>query len=258
MVSSSSAVAVAARAPIARERMERVFYLLAGCLMLVVVAMGFQKFYLHGRASSGGPVTQQIVVLVFLHGVAMSAWIIAFVVQSSLIVRGKRGLHMSLGIVGAVLAGVLVIVGVTTAIASVHYNPEGYKELWSARRFLSFMLTNIFGFGILAAVGLKYRRRAEIHRPMMLLATLFVAGPAGFFRIAFISGPIMSTIHTIFAPWVPMLILGLFLLLIKWLMTRRWDQYLAVGFAGILAACVLQFFAANSAWWYRVAGWVTA
>ena len=258
MVSSSSAVAVAARAPISRERMERVFYLLAGCLLLAIVATGFQKFYLHGRASSGGPVTQQIVPLVFLHGVAMSAWIIAFVVQSSLIVSGNRKLHMSLGIVGMGLAAFLVIVGVTTAIASVHYNPDGYKDLWSARRFLSFMLTNILGFGILATIGLKFRRRPEIHRPMMLLATLFVAGPAGFFRIPFISGPIMAVIHTILAPWVAMLIFGVFLILIKWLMTRTWDRYLMVGFAGIILACILQVWIANTTWWYHIAGWVTA
>lgn len=93
---------------------------------------------------------------------------------------------------------------------------------------------------------------------MMLLATLFVAGPAGFFRIPFISGPIIGAIHTIFAPWVPMLILGVFLVLIKWLMTRTWDRYFMVGFAGIVVACLLQFFVANTAWWYHVAGWVTA
>ena len=258
MASSSSAVAVAARAPITQERIERVFYLFAACLLLVIVAMGFQKFYLHGRASNGGPVTEQIVPLVFLHGAAMSAWIIAFIVQSSLIVSGNRKLHMSLGIAGVVLAGFLVLVGVTTAIASVHYNPDGYKDLWSARRFLSFMLTNIFGFGILAAIGLKFRRRPEIHRPMMFLATLFVAGPAGLFRIPSIAGLVMSTIHSMFALWVPMLILAVFLLLIKWLITRTWDRYFALGVAGIMVTCVLQAFVAYSAWWYHVAGWVTA
>jgi hypothetical protein len=157
IVSSSSAVALTARAPISQERTERVFYRLAGCLLLVIVAMGFQNFYLHGRASSGGPVTQEIVPLVFLHGAAMPAWIIAFVVQSSLIVSGNRKLHVSLGIAAIALAAFLVIVGVTTAIASVHYNPDGYKDLSSARRFLSFMLTNILGFGILAASGLTAR-----------------------------------------------------------------------------------------------------
>jgi len=257
-MSASSAVAVAVSAPVTRERRERIFYLLAGSLLLVVVAMGFQKFYLHGRASDGGPVTQQIAPLVFLHGILMSSWIVTLLVQSGLIVGGNRKLHMALGVAGAVLAALLVIVGFTTAIASVHYNPESYKELWGARRFLSFMLTNISGFGVLAGIGLKYRRRPQIHRPMMLLATLFVAGPAGFFRIPLISGPIMATIHAIVAPWVPMLVLGVLLLLVKWLTTGAWDRYFAAGFIGIVLACVLQFFLANSAWWYHVAGWITA
>jgi hypothetical protein len=257
-MSSSSAVAVAARAPITRERAERVFYLLSAGFLLVIVAMGFQQYYLHGRASNGGPVTQKIAPLVFLHGMAMSAWIILLVVQSGLIVRGNRKLHMSLGVVGAVLAAFLVILGLIAAITSVHYNPDAYKDVWGARRFLSLMLTNILGFGVLAGIGLKYRRRPEVHRPMMLLATLFVAAPAGFFRIPLIIDPIMGAIHTILAPWVPMLVLGVLLVLIKWLVTGFWDRYFAAGFVGIILVCVLQFFVANSAWWYRVAGWVTA
>ena len=254
----STAVAVASGIPVTRERMERLFYLVSGCLMLLVVALGFQHFYLHGKASDGGPVTQQIVPLVFLHGILMTTWIIAFVVQSGLIVSGNRKLHMTLGVAGAVLAGLLVIVGVATAIASVHYNPESYKEIWGARRFLSFMLVNISGFAILAGSGLIYRRRPEVHRPMMLLATLFVAGPAGFFRIPAISGVIMSNIHTIIGPWIPMLVLGTLLLVLKSVMTRSWDRYLAKGFAGVILACVLQYVVSNSAWWNHVAGWVTA
>lgn len=254
----STAVAVASGVPLARERMERLFYLVSGCLLLLVVALGFQHFYLQGKASDGGPVTQQVVPLVFLHGSLMTAWIIAFVAQSGLIVSGNRRLHMSLGVGGAVLAGLLVVVGVTTAIASVHYNPDSYKEIWGARRFLSFMLANILGFAILAGIGLIYRRRPEVHRPMLLLATLFVAGPAGFFRIPAISGPLMGSIHTIIAPWIPMLILGALLLVLKSVMTRSWDGYLAKGFAGVILGCVLQYVVSNSAWWYHVAGWFTA
>ncbi len=257
-MSSSTAAAVAVHAPIDRQRMERLFYFLSSCLLLLIVASGFWHFYLHGKASDGGPVTQQIVPLVFLHGIAMTCWIVLFVVQSSLIVGGNRKLHMSLGVAGAVLAAFLVIVGVATAIASVHYNPDGYKDIWGARRFLSFMLINILGFGALAGVGLVYKRKPEVHRPMMLLATLFVAGPAGFFRIPFIFGSIMGVIHTIIAPWVPMLVLGVLLVLLKWLMTRSWDRYLAVGFVGVVVACLIQFFVAYSNWWSHVAGLVTA
>jgi hypothetical protein len=257
-MSSSSAVALATPAPVSRERMERVFYFLAACLLLVIVAIGFQQFYLHGKASDGGPITQAIVPLVILHGVAMSSWIVLFVVQSSLIVRGNRRLHMSLGVAGAVLAALLVIIGLTTAIASVHYNPDGYKQIWGARRFLSLMLANILGFGILAGIGLKYRRQPKIHRPMMFLATLFAAGPAGLFQIPVLNGPVMAAIHSMFATWVPMLILGALLVLIKSLVTRSWDKYFAAGYAGIVFACVVQVFMSNTAWWYRLAGLVTA
>lgn len=257
-MNSSIGMPVANGAPLTRDRMERMFYLLSGCVLLVVVALGFQQFYLHGRANNGGPVTQQIAPLVFLHGILMSGWIVLFVAQSSLIVRGNRKLHMSLGVAGAVLAACLVVVGLATAIASVHYNPEEYKHIWGARRFLSLMLANILGFGILAGIGLKYRRRPEVHRPMMLLATLFAAGPAGFFRIPWISGPVVGVIHTIFAVWVPMLALGILLLLLKWSMTRSFDRYVATGLIGIVLVCLVQFFVSTTAWWYQIAGWVTA
>jgi hypothetical protein len=257
-MSSSSAVAVAAPIPVGRERIERMFYFLSACLLLLTVVIGFKQFYMHGRASDGGPVTQAILPLVILHGVAMSSWIVLFVVQSGLIVSGNRKLHMSLGVAGVVLAALLVIIGLSTAIASVHYNPDGYKGIWGARRFLSLMLVNILGFGILAGIGLKYRRQPEIHRPMMFLATLFVAGPAGLFRIPAIQGPAMAAIHSIFASWVPMLILGALLVLIKSLVTRSWDKYFAAGYAGIVLACLLQVFVSGTGWWYRLAGLVTA
>jgi hypothetical protein len=253
-----TAVAVAGSRSISREKMERWFYFISSLVFLVIVALGFQQFYLHGRAFGGTPVTPQITALVFLHGIAMSSWIILLIVQSGLIVRGNRKLHMSLGVGGAVLAGLLVILGVATAITSVHYNPDGYKDIWGARRFLSFMLTNITGFGILAGIGIKYKQRPEIHRPMMLLATLFVAGPAGLFRLPYISGPVMGMIHVITAAWVPMLILGILLVLAKWLMTGSWDKYFARGFVGIIVACGLQYFVANSGWWNHIAGWFTA
>ena len=238
--------------------MERFFYLFAACVFLVIVAIGFQQFYLHGRAPGGVPVTPQIVPLVVLHGVLMSTWILLLIVQSGLIVGGNRKLHMSLGAIGGVVAVLLVIVGISTAIASVHYNPEGYKDTWGARRFLSFMLVNISGFGVLSGIGLKFKARPEIHRPMMLLATLFVAGTGGLFRIPYVIGPTLSVIHSIFAGWAPMLALGVVLILIKWLMTRSWDRYLAAGFAGAALACLLQVVVSGTAWWNHVAGWVTA
>ena len=240
--------------------MERKFYLLAGCVLLVFVALGFQRFYLHGQSFAHGSVTQQIAPLVFIHGIGMSVWILFLITQSSLIVSGNRKLHMSLGVGGAVLAGFLVVVGLLTATGSVHYNPDGFKFLGGAHRFLIVPTTDIVGFGVLIAIGFRNRRRPEIHRPMMCLATVFVM-TAALFRIAFIRGPVMGVMHdsnfVVFAPWIPMLTLGLLLGLAKWLMTRSWDGYFALGWAGIACVCVVQAFVANTAAWDHIAGWVT-
>ena len=171
--------------------MERKFYLLAGCLLLVFVALGFKQFYLHGQSAFHGPVTEQIAPLVFIHGIGMSAWILFFIAQSSLIVNGSHKLHMSFGAGGAVLAVFLVVVGLLTAIGSVDYNPHGFRDLGGAHHFLIIPLTDIGGFGVLAGIGLRNRRRPEIHRPMMCLATLFVM-TAALFRIGFIRGPVIG------------------------------------------------------------------
>jgi hypothetical protein len=85
-----TAVAVAGSRAISREKMERWFYLLSSVVFLVIVALGFQQFYRHGRAVGGTPVTPQITALVFLHGIAMYSWFILLIVESGLIVRGNR------------------------------------------------------------------------------------------------------------------------------------------------------------------------
>ena len=48
------------RAPVQAERL---FYVIAAYTMLIVTAVGFQNFYLHGRAA-GGEMTAQIVPLI--------------------------------------------------------------------------------------------------------------------------------------------------------------------------------------------------
>jgi len=55
-----------------------------------------------------------------------------------------------------------------------------------------------------------------------------------------------------------MLVLGLLLVLAKALVSRSWDPYFVLGFAGMVAACALQSFVAYTEWWYHVAGLVTA
>lgn len=49
--------------------------------------------------------------LLHLHGVFFTAWVLLFLVRSTLIAGGRTGLHRRLGVAGAVLAALLVAVG---------------------------------------------------------------------------------------------------------------------------------------------------
>src|ERR1700741_3838988 len=93
------AVPVATPVPQARKTQsrfadpDRLFYVIAAGMMLVFTAGGFRQFYLHGKAP-WGDITHQILPLVVLHGLAMTAWVILFFVQSTLILLGYRRVHM--------------------------------------------------------------------------------------------------------------------------------------------------------------------
>ncbi|HTP68175.1 MAG TPA: hypothetical protein VMJ35_04665, partial [Dongiaceae bacterium] len=113
-------------APVAEARVRQVgrpdqwFYVIAASLMLVFTAEGFRNFYLHARAPWGN-MTAQIVLLVVAHGLAMSGWVLVFLMQCILIRTGRRRLHMAIGPLGGVLAGAIVILGATVAPLSVHF-----------------------------------------------------------------------------------------------------------------------------------------
>ena|SRR2546427_1260658 len=118
--------------------------------------------------------TSQIVSLIVAHGLAMFSWVIFFFIQSILVVIGNRRLHMAIGPIGGVIAATIVILRSIAASLSVHFNAELYKPFGEARFFLVEMLTEMVLFGTLVRIGMAYRRRPEIHRPMMLLATVSI------------------------------------------------------------------------------------
>jgi len=228
---------------------ERLFYVIAGSLMLVATAVGFRGFLAHGKGFGGGEITRQIVPLVVVHGLAMFSWIVLFLVQSVLILKGNPRLHMRIGVGGAVLAGVMVILGSATAILSTRYNPA--SQLFGGPRFfLAIMLGEMLSFGVLVGVAIIYRRRPEIHRPMMLLASLMIiSGSLG--RCPCIGQfAIMPPLYVL----GPALALGALFLVLQWGMTRALNRWYAVGYSVMVTASCIFIVIGHSAMWNQIAG----
>lgn len=218
--------------------------------MLVATGVGFRLFLAHGKGFGGGEITRQIFPLVVVHGLAMFSWIVLFLMQSIFILNGKPRLHMRIGVGGAVLAGVMVPLGSVSAILSARYNPEIYQVLGGARFFLVIMLGEMLSFGVLVGAAVIYRRRPEIHRPMMLLASLMIiSGSLG--RCPYIGEFALRPPLYVLGP---ALVLGAVFLVLQLGMTRALNRWYVFGYSAIVVASCLFIVIGHSAWWNQIAG----
>lgn len=232
---------------------ERRYYVVASCILLAGTLVGFRHFLIGGNGAGGMPITPQILALAVVHGIAMLMWILLLLTQSLLIVNGRRRLHMTLGRWGAVLAGAVVIFSFVVAPLSARYNPGLYEAFGGARYFLAFSLTAPVLFGIFVAVGIAYRNRPDIHRPLMLLATTAMMG-GSFDRWPYVDRLIALTNSNVpLVHWGPMLLLGALLFALHAAMTRRPSRWFAIGYVVIVITTQSSVLIAGSAAWDQIA-----
>lgn len=228
----------------------RLFYSGAAALLLLLMFLGFQQFYLHGKAYPNRELASPIRTLLILHGIGMSAWVLLFLIQPLLIVAGDRRVHMMLGRIGAMLAACIIVLGFRLGIESTLISPPDLR-IWglAPKQFMAVPIISMMIFAGFVAVGVWKRQRSEIHRPMMLLASL-TAMSAAISRIDSISGLYHGTVwETVFGPFFGMLVVGLLFLVMKWSLTRSFNRWFAMGYAGLAISCLLILqLATTSAW----------
>lgn len=223
----------------------------------MIMLVGFQQFYLHGKAFPGQPIFPPLKGLIIAHGIAMTSWMTLFVVQTLLVVTNNVRTHMLLGFLGIAVAACVVVFGSWTGVATARLEPELIRGGLNRKQFLIVPLTDMLKFGIFVTVAVWNRNRAEIHRPMMLLATLtMISAAAG--RIPAIQNLYASTIwEQWFGAFFPKLVIGAAFLVIKTIITRRFDRWFAGGFAVLAVASVLIWQIAPTTAWERVANFLT-
>jgi hypothetical protein len=162
-----------ARPVTASRTADDIFFTSMSVLQLAIVLIGFaSSYFLRGAVFSHQPS-----LLVHLHGAVFSSWIFLFVIQTSLVSVGKVRMHRKLGVLGAVLAGLMVILGVLTPFGTIHrgvplppvFTPE------------SFLVGNVFGilvFGAYVAFAIWKRNNRIVHKRLMLIANAMLMSPA--------------------------------------------------------------------------------
>jgi hypothetical protein len=168
--------------------------------MGLTVFVGFSSTYYvrlitgaPGTTVSGGPFTP----LIHLHGALFTAWVVLFIIQTALVATRRVTVHRRLGIVGGVLAALMIVAGTSAAIAMAARggSPPGVDPL----AFMAIPLFDMALFGTFITFALIKRRDREAHKRLMLLAYVsiiaapiarlpgvLVLGPLAFFGLAFL------------------------------------------------------------------------
>lgn len=151
---------------------DRHLYIWLAVLVPIVVLAGFARTY-YLKGFFGAPALPGL--LVHLHGLVMTSWVVLFVAQVWLVAARRTRTHQRLGVLGAILAALIVVVGVVTAMsAAARGSSPGPPPL----RFLVVPLGDMLVFAVLIGTALYYRRRIQIHKRLMLLAAVNLLTPA--------------------------------------------------------------------------------
>jgi hypothetical protein len=118
-------------------------------------------------------------LIVHFHAVAFVGWLVLFTVQVALIRTARTDIHRRLGIAGAVLAALMVVLGPATALV---VDAKRFVATGQTPEFLAVQLTDILAFAGLTASGLLMRGIPSAHKRLMLLGLLYISD-AGFARL---------------------------------------------------------------------------
>lgn len=225
------------------RRREHIFYPAMAAGIALTVLGGFAPTY-YLRPLFGHP---PLPWLVHIHGFVFTSWIVLFAVQTSLIATNRTRIHRRLGVAGAVLAALVVVLGTTTAIYGANHGagPPGIPPLV----FLAIPLGDMVVFATLAGAGLRFRRRPDVHKRLMLLAT-----------IGLLAAPIARIPFPMRGPLVFFGLADLFLVpcVLFDLATRgRVHRATALGALLIVASQPLRLMISGTDGWMAFARWVT-
>jgi hypothetical protein len=162
-----------------RARLGRRFFVAMAIAMLAVIALGFGPS-LFFRPIFDPP---EIPATLLLHGAVLTAWFVWFLVQSSLIAAGNTGLHRRMGIVGVAIGACVVAVSLLAIVPFVPRMREiGTDFETQGARLAAGQIGDsltLVAFVAMVVLAVVWRRRPELHKRLMLFASLQILGPAG-------------------------------------------------------------------------------
>jgi uncharacterized membrane protein YozB (DUF420 family) len=165
---------------------DRRFYAAMSVVASAVIVTGFASTYGHKLLAG----SRHVPPIVHVHAGVFVCWLVLFVAQTLLIVRGRVQAHMRLGQAGLALAGAMLVTGLAVAIDAARAGHTGIPGVAfpDPRGFMLLNVASTVVFSLLVAAGWWWRRRPQAHKRLMLAATVAALMPPGISRLPGVAG----------------------------------------------------------------------
>lgn len=145
---------------------DRYFYFAMTLLIAAIVVAGFSQTI---NASLLHPAVPRPMILWF-HGAAFSSWVLFLILQSLLVRTRNVKVHKTLGWFGAGLAAVMAPLGIATAIVMGRFDMQVLHQP-GVEEFEVVPFFDMIVFPTLVGLAIVWRKKPELHRRLMFIAT---------------------------------------------------------------------------------------
>jgi hypothetical protein len=221
---------------------EHLFFAGLSGLIALIVFIGFARTYYLAGVFDAKPLAAPIV---HVHGAVLTGWIVLLLVQSLLVGTGRVRIHRQLGLVGLVLAPLVVFLGVVVALEML----KRFATVPTVDSPLIFAvaLSEMAGFAVPVFFALRLRRRRDVHKRLIMIGTIAMT-TAGFGR-----WPVSFLLHKpIPAMLAAFTLLGA-MMLFDVLSERRLHPATVRGSAWVVFVELSAVAVGHTSWWHALA-----
>ena len=153
--------------------LDKYFYFLMSLLIAGVVVYGFSHTVNHNLIHA----TPLRPWVLWVHGAVFSSWVVFFIFQSALVRTHNVKLHRRTGWFGAGLGVVIPVLGISTAIVMDRFDFLHFHYA-DSKTFFAIQLCDIVSFTTVFWLAIYWRRKPELHRRLVLIATCVLTSAA--------------------------------------------------------------------------------
>jgi hypothetical protein len=224
-------------------------YLVLTVALTLFMFVGFSRTYYLRHWFDVPPITY----LLHAHAILFTAWMVLFVIQVRLISKQDFRTHMQLGIAGMIVAALIFAVGIVATFVSA--STPGPRPMGLAPAQFSILpASSILFFGALVLAAFLLRRRAQLHKRLMVLAMIAILGPpcARLIRAAGLGQDFLVIQMSVTAFFV------ICALVADWMRHRSIHAVYAIGGTLLLLSWPVRFWFARTPAWEAVGQWMAA